>query len=189
MNNLVFAINAGLSSNSIMFKMAGQTVISNLILGMNAMSGNAKEAMHKLSRTAWFETTKFYNNYYSTGQYLIKGFINGMKSKKGDVKKVGKELGKTALDSMDKTLDIHSPSREAFVRGLPDSKRLCKRCKIQIWGTEEHSTGGMKDNVLGTLDGFKTTIQKKGADATSAFGDSILSSLYDYVPGTENNVR
>lgn len=132
MNNLVFAINAGLSSNSIMFKMAGQTVISNLILGMNAMSGNAKEAMHKLSRTAWFETTKFYNNYYSTGQYLIKGFINGMKSKKGDVKKVGKELGKTALDSMDKTLDIHSPSREAFVRGLQTVKGYVNGAKSKF---------------------------------------------------------
>ena len=182
MNNLVSAINAGLSSNSIMFKMAGQTVISNLILGMNAMSGNAKEAMHKLSRTAWFETTKFYNNYYSTGQYLIKGFINGMKSKKGDVKKVGKELGKTALDSMDKTLDIHSPSREAFVRGLQTVKGYVNGAKSKFWELKNTVSGGMKDNVLGTLDGFKTTIQKKGADATSAFGDSILSSLYDYVP-------
>lgn len=182
MNNLVFAINAGLSSNSIMFKMAGQTVISNLILGMNAMSGNAKEAMHKLSRTAWFETTKFYNNYYSTGQYLIKGFINGMKSKKGDVKKVGKELGKTALDSMDKTLDIHSPSREAFVRGLQTVKGYVNGAKSKFGELKNTVSGGMKDNVLGTLDGFKTTIQKKGADATSAFGDSILSSLYDYVP-------
>lgn len=182
MNNLVFAINAGLSSNSIMFKMAGQTVISNLILGMNAMSGNAKEAMHKLSRTAWFETTKFYNNYYSTGQYLIKGFINGMKSKKGDVKKVGKELGKTALDSMDKTLDIHSPSREAFVRGLQTVKGYVNGAKSKFGELKNTVSGGMKDNVLGTLDGFKSTIQKKGADATSAFGDSMLSSLYDYVP-------
>lgn len=182
MNNLVFAINAGLSSNSIMFKMAGQTVISNLILGMNAMSGNAKEAMHKLSRTAWFETTKFYNNYYSTGQYLIKGFISGMKSKKGDVKKVGKELGKTALDSLDKTLDIHSPSREAFVRGLQTVKGYVNGAKSKFGELKNTVSGGMKDNVLGTLDGFKSTIQKKGADATSAFGDSMLSSLYDYVP-------
>lgn len=182
MNNLVFAINAGLSSNSIMFKMAGQTVISNLILGMNAMSGNAKEAMHKLSRTAWFETTKFYNDYYSTGQYLIKGFISGMKSKKGDVKKVGKELGKTALDSMDKTLDIHSPSREAFVRGLQTVKGYVNGAKSKFGELKNTVSGGMKDNVLGTLDGFKSTIQKKGADASSAFGDSILSSLYDYVP-------
>lgn len=182
MNNLVSAINAGLSSNSIMFKMAGQTVISNLILGMNAMSGNAKEAMHKISRTAWFETTKFYNNYYSTGQYLIKGFINGMKSKKGDVKKVGKELGNTALDSMDKTLGIHSPSWEAFVRGLQTVKGYVNGAKSKFGELKNTVSGGMKDNVLGTLDGFKSTIQEKGADATSAFGDSILSSLYDYVP-------
>ena len=182
MNNLVSAINAGLSSNSIMFKMAGQTVISNLILGMNAMSGNAKEAMHKISRTAWFETTKFYNNYYSTGQYLIKGFINGMKSKKGDVKKVGKELGKTALDSMDKTLGIHSPSWEAFVRGLQTVKGYVNGAKSKFGELKNTVSGGMKDNVLGTLDGFKSAIQEKGSDATSAFGDSMLSSLYDYVP-------
>ena len=182
MNNLVSAINAGLSSNSIMFKMAGQTVISNLILGMNAMSSNAKDTMHKISRTAWFETTKFYNNYYSTGQYLVKGFINGMKSKKGEVKKVGNELGKTALDSMDNTLGIHSPSIKAFLRGLQTVKGYVNGAKSKFGELKNTVAGGMKENVLGALDGFKSSVQKSGADATSAFGDSILSSLYDYVP-------
>lgn len=60
---------------------------------------------------------KKYNGFYQAGSYLIQGFINGMNSKKAEVKAAADALAQTTLDSVNKTLDEHSPSRKMMEIG------------------------------------------------------------------------
>lgn len=58
-----------------------------------------------------------YNDFYNAGKYLSEGFANGIAANNALVYNAAGDMGKAALDSAQKTLDIHSPSKKAYLIG------------------------------------------------------------------------
>lgn len=55
-----------------------------------------------------------YNEFYNAGAYAAEGFINGISDQNGRVYEIASELARTTLESMQETLDEHSPSKETY---------------------------------------------------------------------------
>lgn len=55
-----------------------------------------------------------WDDFYDSGRYLTQGFINGMEDTSSSISDKASELARRALESMEKTLDEHSPSKETY---------------------------------------------------------------------------
>lgn len=187
-NHLCGSISGAISSNISIIQASGQTIIANIILGMESMSEKAKDASHKIVMAAYSETVKpsLYNSFYQSGQVLVIGFVNGMKSKKKSAEKAAAKIAQATLDSMDETLDIHSPSVEAFIRGVMSVMGFEEGIDYQMPTIATTIDKGLQENVLNPLSNIESKIKEQGSGTLSGWTDAIYESIIapasKYVP-------
>lgn len=95
------------------FESAGADAVTGLTDGIKSKDKEVKDSFAGIISDV---RTK-YNDFYNAGKYLSEGFANGISANNTLVNNAAGEMGKTALDSMEKALDINSPSKEAYERG------------------------------------------------------------------------
>ena len=162
------------SSRSQQFKSAGEAAMNQLALGMSNKSyrpkDEAKAAVQKAITELQSPETK--SKWTKSGEYFTEGFADGM-TKNDKVNKVvnaAKKIAKAAKDSINKELDIHSPSKvlaksgsfsvDGFIKGITDKK------------DEVIKTGqDMAKNFTGGVNGGLA-----GSTSTISF-DSLLSAF------------
>ena len=188
-NHLVGSISSGISGNATLIKASGQAVIANMIIGIEEMKPKAADAGHKIARAAYFETTKLYNEFYESGRYLILGLVNGVNSRKKLAEKAAEKIAQSMLDSVNNTLEIHSPSVQGEWSGTNYIQGIINGVVNKMAELKTTVVNGVKENMLAPMDNIKAYVQQVSAEATESFGDSFFSNIIDpakkYVPELE----
>ena len=188
-NHLVGSISSGISGNATLIKASGQAVIANMIIGIEEMKPKAADAGHKIARAAYFETTKLYNEFYESGRYLILGLVNGVNSRKKLAEKAAEKIAQSMLDSVNDTLEIHSPSVQGEWSGTNYIQGIINGVVNKMAELKTTVVNGVKENMLAPMDNIKAYVQQVSAEATESFGDSFFSNIIDpakkYVPELE----
>ena len=87
----------------------GEEVVENLALGMDEAKPLVESSAGKTSEDI---TTKIDNtNLYDSGQNIMSGLNNGMLSMQGNLNTTASNIGTGISSNLNKSLDIHSPSR------------------------------------------------------------------------------
>lgn len=154
-NGFLATITAAMSGNAPLMQAAGQSTIANMILGIQAMGEKLKEALNSVVSLAYLATTYKYDAFYETGEMFVKGMINGMYNQKKPLYRAARVLAKGVLTSMEKELDINSPSEETTQDGVYVVQGLINGMQSKfkdLWSTSSKMGTTILDAIHKTLD-------------------------------------
>ncbi len=115
---IVTSIRDYLSEDHTRLKTAGETLMINLIRGIQVQVYYVKTAVSTPVSQALAELSKMKAEFKTSGENAAQGFIDGLKAKKPAAKTAGRDIGKEALKGANEGLKISSPSKEFFKTGI-----------------------------------------------------------------------
>lgn len=89
----------------------GGEIVADLVRGMKSKSKDAKDAVASFVLGMITEIRSRYLEFVQAGQYLVDGFVSGVGLKSTAVKLAARKVGNDALNTLNNTLQVHSPSR------------------------------------------------------------------------------
>ncbi len=99
------------------FKKAGSDLGNGLKTSFISKIQNLGNSSSDAMSQAVSSLKSYYQSFYSTGTYLAQGIANGLSDGSSTINKAAVSAAKQALDAANKTLGVHSPSREFFKTG------------------------------------------------------------------------
>lgn len=161
----------GLRSLNDVFTASGLSISENILQGLTSLNDSFTAAGASISGNALLglRSVAVVDGFTATGENAALGFVNGLRSKINDAAKAAAELAKTAQNSVNKTLSIHSPSRELFKSGVYSGEGLC----LGILSTIPDVTKSGEKVADGALDAVNMAIEKVYDSIDSGFDLSI----------------
>ena len=99
------------------FKQAGSNLGNGLKNSFISKIQNLGSSSSNAINQAVSSLNSYYQSFYSTGMNLARGIANGLSNGSGIINSAAVSAAKQALDSANRTLGVHSPSREFFKTG------------------------------------------------------------------------
>ena len=95
----------------------GSELMSKLLNGAKTKANSTDDPFEAMLSGSINAIKAKYSGFYDAGKYLSEGFAKGISENLEAVEKAADGMGQAALDAARKTLDIHSPSKEAYSLG------------------------------------------------------------------------
>jgi hypothetical protein len=89
----------------------GKEILNFIVIGMRASIKNVKDEVQLLGREVVKAFRDFHEDFITAGKYLVDGFSLGMSLRSSVLKQKAQQLGQDALNTLNNTLQVHSPSR------------------------------------------------------------------------------
>ena len=99
------------------FKQAGSNLGNGLKNSFISKIRNLGSSSSNAISQAVSSLNSYYQSFYSTGTNLARGIANGLSDGSGIINRAAVSAAKQALDAANRTLGVHSPSREFFKTG------------------------------------------------------------------------
>lgn len=141
----------------------GKTSMKGFLEPLINADRQAVVAIEKMLKDAAEAITKKRPNFKIAGGYLVSGFIEGIKAKSSEVAAAAQNLGQTAKNSLNKELDIHSPSKEGKKSGEQYGEGVSNGIINKVDDVKKSvkvMTGGIKDTMANSAVGIKESASK-----------------------------
>ena len=169
------------------FKQAGSNLGNGLKNSFISKIRNLGSSSSNAISQAVSSLNSYYQSFYSTGTNLARGIANGLSDGSGIINRAAVSAAKQALDAANRTLGVHSPSREFFKTGRWSAIGLANGMKkysdlVKIAGTDmaKNALDSANQAVMNTdfMSGYSPIITPK--IDISNIGSSIdtISSNY-----------
>ena len=169
------------------FKQAGSNLGNGLKNSFISKIKNLGSSSSDAISQAVSSLNSYYQSFYSTGTNLARGIANGLSDGSGIINRAAVSAAKQALDAANRTLGVHSPSREFFKTGRWSAIGLANGMKkysdlVKIAGTDmaKNALDSANQAVMNTdfMSGYSPIITPK--IDISNIGSSIdtISSNY-----------
>ena len=97
---------------------AGVNMITNLVKGFKSRASSLRSAVTSVATSAASGARAGYSGFYSSGSYLVQGFAKGIRGSVYLATAAAKYAAQKAKETIDKTLNSHSPARELIPSGV-----------------------------------------------------------------------
>lgn len=169
--NITSNVSKGMNSDSYTMSTAstaaynvGSLIMSKLTSGISSGSSAIAKAVSTAVGKGPAAARSYYNSYYNAGSYVVTGFARGISYSASLATSAAARVGQQALRSLNRVLDIHSPSRETgkaggyFIDGFVNriiermgyvTKTTQRLGSEALYGLESSMLGG--NNILDDL--------------------------------------
>lgn len=166
--NIISNVSKGMTSDSYSISTTaynvGSLIMSKLKSGISSGSSAIANAVSNAVGKGPAAARSYYNSYYNAGSYVVTGFARGITYSSSVASSAAARVGQQALRSLNRVLDIHSPSRETgkaggyFIDGFVNriiermgyvSKTTERLGAEALYGLESSMLGG--NNILDDL--------------------------------------
>ena len=166
--NIISNVSKGMTSDSYSISTTaynvGSLIMSKLKSGVSSGSSTIANVVSNAVGKGPAAARSYYNSYYNAGSYVVTGFARGITYSSSVASSAAARVGQQALRSLNRVLDIHSPSRETgkaggyFIDGFVGrivermgyvSKTTERLGEEALYGLESSMSGG--NNILDGL--------------------------------------
>ena len=121
--------------------------------GLESITDKIKNGISGILDKVLGTTDSYHDSLYSSGAYVMRGFKNGMESLANEVYNVAGVIGANAVSTLNRTVEVESPSKATFRTGRFFDLGLINGMRA-LSGRVEDSAADVGENALNALSGY-----------------------------------